>query len=216
MTYTIIPIKTPILTHHDNIVDAIVKYGGKQITANDVVCVAESVVAITQGTAVRCDDLHPGFLAKCLCRLFPSKGSISSPYSMQMLINYSGGIRVLFAVVLGALAKCLGIAGVFYRTAGYQARLIDDVTGTMPPFDKHIVPGPNNPVNVSEEIKKATGAFGACIADVNDLKRSHILGTSNGINADKVAQILIDNPFGNDSQKTPICIIKNYGGQNAD
>ncbi|MBQ0068022.1 MAG: coenzyme F420-0:L-glutamate ligase [Phascolarctobacterium sp.] len=210
MNYEIIPIKTPILTHHDNIIDAIIKYGSGQITQNDVICVAESVVSITQGTALRCDDIHPKFLAKCLSRLFPAKGSIASPYSMQMLINFSGGLRVFAAVILGTLAKCIGIAGVFYRTAGYQARLIDDVTGTMPPFDKHIVPGPNNPVEVSETIKTATGAFGACIADVNDLKRSHILGTSKGVNANLVAKILIDNPFGNDSQKTPICIIKNY------
>ena len=208
--YDIIPIKTPILTHHDDITDAIIKYGGAKITAKDVVCVAESVVAITQGSAVRCDDLHPTLLAKFLSRLFPAKGSISSPYSMQMLINYSGGLRVFCAVILGTLAKCLGIAGVFYRTAGYQARLIDDVTGTMPPFDKHIVPGPFKPVEVSEKITAATGAFGACVADVNDLKRSHILGTSAGVDAALVAQILINNPFGNDSQKTPICIIKNY------
>ena len=210
MNYEIIAVKTPILTHHDDIVKAIVKYGGDRIGPNDVVCVAESVVAITQGTALRCDDLHPGFLAKILSRLFPAKGSISSPYSMQMLINSSGGFRVLAGVILGTFAKCIGIAGVFYRTAGYQARLIDDVTGTMPPFDKHIVPGPNKPVEVSETIKQATGAFGACVADVNDLKRSHILGTSQGIDKNLVAQILINNPFGNDSQKTPICIIKNY------
>lgn len=210
MTYEIIPIKTKILTHHDDIVNAIVEYGGTQIGPNDVVCVAESVVAITQGTALRCDQIRPGFWAFLLSRLFPSKGSISSPYSMQMLINYSGTLRVLWAVLLGSLAKCVGVAGVFYRTAGYQARLIDDVTGTMPPFDKHIVPGPEKPVEVSEKIKAATGAFGACIADVNDLKRSHILGTSAGVDAALVAQILIDNPFGNDSQKTPICIIKDY------
>ena len=216
MNYETIPVKTPILTHQDDIVAAIQKYGGDRIGPNDVVCVAESVVAITQGTAVRCDDLRPGWLAKCLGRLFPAKGSISSPYSMQMLINFSGGARVFAGVILGTLAKCVGVAGVFYRTAGYQARLIDDVTGTMPPYDKHIVPGPEQPVEVSEKIKAATGAFGACIADVNDLKRSHILGTSKGVDATKVAQILIDNPFGNDSQKTPICIIKNYGGQNAD
>lgn len=214
MNYEIIPVKTPILTHHDDIVEAIKKFGGDNINSNDVVCVAESVVAITQGTAVRCDNIKPSFLAKILSRLFPAKGSISSPYSMQMLIDFSGGLRVCFAVVLGTLAKIFGVRGVFYRVAGYQARLIDDVTGTMPPFDKHIVPGPNNPVEVSEKIKNATGTFGACIADVNDLKRSHILGTSKGVDADLVAKILIDNPFGNDSQRTPICIIKNYGGEN--
>ncbi len=210
MNYEIIPIKTKILTHHDDIVDAIVKYGGDRIGPRDVVCVAESVVAITQGTALRCDQILPGFWAFAVSRLFPSKGSISSPYSMQMLMNYSGTLRVMVALVLGALAKCVGVAGVFYRTAGYQARLIDDVTGTMPPFDKHIVPGPEDPVGVSERIKTATGAFGACVADVNDLKRSHILGTSAGVDGALVAQILIDNPFGNDSQKTPICIIKDY------
>jgi len=210
MIYEIIPIKTRILTHHDDIVNAIVEYGGKHIGPNDVVCVAESVVAITQGTALRCDQIKPGFWAFILSRLFPAKGSISSPYSMQMLINYSGTLRVMAAIVLGTLAKCVGVAGVFYRTAGYQARLIDDVTGTMPPFDKHIVPGPEDPVGISEKIKSATGAYGACVADVNDLKRSHILGTSAGVDADLVAKILIDNPFGNDSQKTPICVIKDY------
>ena len=48
------------------------------------------------------------------------------------------------------------------------------------------------------------------VADVNDLKRSAVLGVSKGVDADKVAEILIDNPFGNGSEKTPICIIKDY------
>ena len=56
----------------------------------------------------------------------------------------------------------------------------------------------------------STGAFGAAVADVNDLKRSAVLGVSEGVDARLVEQILIDNPFGNASQKTPICIIKNY------
>ena len=86
----------------------------------------------------------------------------------------------------------------------------DDVTGTMPPYDKHIVYGPHNPSKVAEEITSGTGAFGAAVADVNDLKRSCVLGVSKGVNADEVAQILIDNPFGNGSQKTPVVVIKNY------
>lgn len=43
------PVPTRILTHHDDIVEAIVEYGGDKIGPDDVVCVAESVVAITQG-----------------------------------------------------------------------------------------------------------------------------------------------------------------------
>ena len=98
-----------------------------------------------------------------------------------------------------------------YKNVGKQeATLIDDITGTMPPYDKHIVYGPSNPTKVAEEITKATGSYGAAIADVNDLKRSAVLGVSKGVDADKVAEILIDNPFGNGSEKTPICIIKDY------
>jgi len=37
-----------------------------------------------------------------------------------------------------------------------------------------------------------------------------VLGWSEGVDPDKVAKILIDNPFGNGSQKTPVVIIKNY------
>ena len=48
------------------------------------------------------------------------------------------------------------------------------------------------------------------MADVNDLKRAAILGHSRGLKPQQIAQILIDNPFGNDSQMTPIVVIKNY------
>lgn len=208
--YEIIPVATRILTHHDNIVDAILEYGKDKIGPHDVVCAAESVVAITQDGAKRCEDFKPGFLAKTLCHLFPAKGSISGWYSMQALLDAEGAMKVIIAVICGFAAKCVGKRGVFYQMAGYQARLIDDVTGTMPPYDKHIVYGPFEPHKVSESIKKATGAYGAAIADVNDLKRAAVLGWSEGVDPDKVAKILIDNPFGNGSQKTPVVIIKNY------
>lgn len=51
--FEIVPVPTRILTHHDDIVEAIVEYGGDKIGPDDVVCVAESVVAITQGGAKR-------------------------------------------------------------------------------------------------------------------------------------------------------------------
>ena len=80
----------------------------------------------------------------------------------------------------------------------------------MPPFDKHIVYGPRDPEDVVARLKERLGCFGAVIADVNDLKRSRIVGVTDGTKGDLVAKLLIDNPFGNASQKTPICIIKNF------
>ncbi len=204
------PVRTRILTHKDNIVDIIEQYAKNDIGPNDVVSVAESVVAITQGRIRRPEEMDPSFLAKVLCRFVPQKGSLSSAYGMQAAMDAEGKWRVLYAMIVGILAKFIGKNGVFYELAGEQAALIDDVTGTMPPFDKHLVYGPHDPNGVAEQLKKRLGCYGAAVADVNDLKRAAILGISNGLDPKRVAQILIDNPFGNASQRTPIVIIKNY------
>lgn len=43
------------------------------------------------------------------------------------------------------------------------------------------------------------------------MKRSCILGVSKGVDADEdCTDALIDNPFGNGSQKTPVVVIKKY------
>lgn len=206
----LIPVKTRILTDKDNIVDIIEAYAKNDVGPDDVVSVAESVVAITQGRMVRPEELTPCFLAKVLCRFIPQKGSLSSVYGMQAAMDAEGKWRVLYALIIGMFAKALGKSGVFYQMAGRQAALIDDVTGTMPPFDKHLVYGPDRPNEVAEEIKQRLGCYGATVSDVNDLKRSLIVGVSNGLDGQTVAKILIDNPFGNASQRTPIVIIKNY------
>jgi Uncharacterized protein conserved in archaea len=206
----LVPVKTRILTPQDNIVEAIAAYAGDNIGPDDVVSVAESVVAITQGRLVRPEDMEPCFLAKLLCRLVPQKGSLSSTYGMQAAMDAEGKWRVAGAMLMGIAAKLAGRNGVFYELAGTQAALIDDVTGTMPPFDKHVVYGPDNPSGVAEAIKARFGCYGAAVADVNDLKRAAILGVSAGIDPASLVKILIDNPFGNASQRTPIVIIKNY------
>ena len=206
----LLPVRTRILTEKDNIVDALAQYATGSIGPNDVVCVAESVVAITQGRVIRPEELDPGILARIMCRFVPQKGSMSSVYGMQAAMNVEGEWRMLFAMVAGMLGKVVGRHGLFYELAGPQAALVDDVTGTMPPFDKHIVYGPDKPDEVALAIKQRFGCYGAAVADVNDLKRSAVLGITPGLDANRLAQILIDNPFGNASQMTPIVIVKNY------
>lgn len=203
------PIRTRILTDRDNIVDAIAFYGGHLIGPEDIVCVAESVVAITQGHFTRPEELKPSWQARLLNRFVPADGSMSSLYGMQAAMELEGEWKTLFAFIAGAAAKVIGRNGVFYQLAR-QASLTDDVTGTMPPFDKHIVYGPKDADRVCEAIVQRTGCYGAVVADVNDLKRSAVLGTSRGMDPNRIARILIDNPFGNDSQMTPIVIIKNF------
>ena len=206
----IIPVPTRILTDADNIVDAIEYYAGSQVTADDLVCCAESVVAVTQGRFVRPEELEICWLAKFLCRFIPDYGSLATPHGMQALMDVEGKWRVAAALFAGFLGKLVGKNGLFYKWGGKEAALIDDVTGTMPPFDKVIVYGPAEPEKVAAHIRERVGAFGGMIADVNDLKRSRVVGVSDGVNGELAARLLLDNPFGNASQKTPICIIKNY------
>lgn len=205
----LLPVRTRILTNKDNIVDAIKEYAGGDITDRDIVCAAESVVAITQNRYVRPEELSPCWQARLMNRFVPAAGSMASIYGMQAAMEKEGRWRMLFWFIAAAFAKLAGKDGVFYAKCR-QASLTDDVTGTMPPFDKCIVYGPADTDEVCEEIVKATGAYGAVIADVNDLKRAAVLGKSKGLDPKQIAQILIDNPFGNASQKTPIVIIKNF------
>lgn len=208
----LIPVHTKILTNKDNIVDAILEYAGKDITSRDIVCTAESVLAITQNRYVRPEELNVCWQARLMNRFVPGEGSMASIYGMQAAMEEEGKWNMLYSFIVGAVSKIMGKPGVFYARCR-QASLIDDVTGTMPPFDKCIVYGPANADRVCEDIKKATGAYGAVVADVNDLKRAAVLGKSSGIDPQRIAQILIDNPFGNDNQKTPIVIIKNFADQ---
>lgn len=202
-------VPTRILTDNDDIVDAIIEFGGHNIGPEDIVCVAESVVAITQGHFTRPEDLKPTWQARLISRFIPPEGSMASIYGMQAAMELDGKWKVLGAFIIGAIAKVFRKSGVFYQLAR-QASLTDDVTGTMPPFDKHIVYGPKDPDKVAEHIVQRTGSYGAVVADVNDLKRAAVLGKSRGMDPKRIARILIDNPFGNDDQMTPIVIIKNF------
>ena len=206
----LIPILTRILTEKDDIIETVARYVEGKIGPDDVISVAESVVAITQGRAIRPEDLKITKVARICCRFIPDYGSLASPHGMQSLMDVEGKWRVAGALVMGFLGKLIGQNGLFYKWGGEQTALIDDVTGTMPPFDKHIVYGPKDPDKVVAKLKERLGCFGALIADVNDLKRSRVVGESAGLNGQMAANLLIDNPFGNASQKTPIVIIKNF------
>ena len=208
--FRIVPVPTRILTHKDDIVDVMEKYTKGKIGPDDIVSVAESVVAITQNNVIRPEDMKISKLTCLLCRFFPDFGSLAAPHAMQALIEVSGYGKVLWALVIGFFGKLVGKRGLFYELAGDQSALIDDIPGTMPPYDKHIVYGPEHPNEVTAQIKERLGCFGATIVDANDLKRVRIVGKTEGLKDEKIVSGLIDNPFGNASEKTPIVILKNF------
>ena len=205
----IIPVETRILTPKDDIAE-VMQQCGKDLGPDDIITVAESVVAITQGKVLRYEDIKPGVMARLLNRFIAKEGSLAGIYGMEACMLAEGHWRVAFALLAGMIGKLFGIRGLFYRLAGDQARLIDDVSGTCPPFDKYIVYGPHEPQLEVARIHAKLNCFGVAIADVNDLKRALIVASTAGIDNAVLSKLLIDNPFGNGNQKRPICIVKNF------
>jgi len=202
-----IPIRTHIVTEQDDIVDVVKRYTGEIAGPGDIIAVAESVVAITQGRAILPEKVRPGALARFLCR-FPGKdGSLATPHAMQLAIGETGTLRILLGAAAAALGRIIGRRGDFYRVAGRNLALIDDVAGTMWPFERYIILGPKEPRKIVERIREATGA-GAVIADVNDTGNVDILAASKEVDLKKLVKYLKDNPFGNDDQQTPIVVLK--------
>ncbi|NJN85746.1 MAG: F420-0:Gamma-glutamyl ligase [Leptolyngbyaceae cyanobacterium SL_7_1] len=203
----VLPVRTHLLTHLDNPVEVVKRYVLPRSQPGDVVTLGETPVAIMQGRFRHPTDIKPGWVARRLCYYFMPTSSLATACGMQALVDIVGPVRVVVAFVLGAIAKKLGKPGMFYQLAGEQARLIDDVTGTLPPYDQFIVLGPENPQQVVDRIKQETG-LAAAIVDVNDLKAVKILASTAGLSASFLEKALLNNPAGNADEQTPLVLIR--------
>lgn len=211
----ILPIKTHLLTNLDDPVEIVKQYVLPHAQKGDIVTIGESPLAIIQGRFRHFRDVNPGWLAKRLCYMFQSTSSLATAGGLQALIDIVGAPRIFLAFVGSipfkllpkSMARKLNVDGMFYRLAGEQANLVDDVTGTIPPYDQFVVLGPLNPQGVCDRIKKETGLESA-IVDVNDLRRVKILAATTGIPVDFLEKALITNPAGNASEQTPVVLIR--------
>jgi N-acetylmuramoyl-L-alanine amidase len=201
------PIRTHLIGENENLVEVIKRYTGEITKPGDVVVVAESVVAITQGRAILPESVHPGILARVLCKLPGKDGSLATPPAMQLAIDEVGSCKVMLGVVAAGVGRLIGRRGDFFRVAGHTLAQIDDIAGTCAPYDKHVILGPSSPDKVAKHIKDSLGVDIA-IVDVNDLGCVDILGITDGTALDWVMQALASNPLGNDDQQTPIAILR--------
>ncbi|MBD2310957.1 F420-0:Gamma-glutamyl ligase [Desertifilum sp. FACHB-1129] len=204
----VFPIRTHLLTNLDDPVEMVKRYVLPHAKPGDIVTIGETPIAIMQGRMRHPSTLKPGWVAKRICYYFLPTSSLATACGMQSLVEVEGAGRVLFAFIVGAIAKAiLRKPGVFYQLAGEQARLIDDVTGSLPPYDQFIVYGPENPQAVVDRIQKETG-LSAAIVDVNDLKAVKILAATRDLSSNILEQALISNPAGNADEQTPVVLIR--------
>ena len=203
----VFPIYTHLLTPSDDPVAVVQRYVQPHAQPGDVVTIGETPIAIMQGRFHHPSTVQPGWLARRICYYFLPTSSLATACGMQTLVDLVGAPRVFFAFVGGVLLRLVGQRGGFYQLAGEQARLIDDVTGTLPPYDQFIVLGPADPAGVVQRIEQETG-LKAAIVDVNDLKAVKVLAASPGVSESFLTAALRSNPAGNADEQTPIVLLR--------
>lgn len=202
-----IPIQTHLLMPGENIIEVIKKYTDGLAQPGDIIALAESPIAIMQGRLAYCEDIEPRYLARRLNWLFGMNSSLSSVYSLEMAFREVGTFKILYGMVAALIGKLTGKEGEFYRVTGRKVAVIDDCTGTLPPFDKHVVLCPSHPQQLCEAVKKATG-IDCTVVDANDLGKVDVLGLSDRNRFNDVVDALKRNPQGNAGEMTPLVLIR--------
>ena len=206
--YKAIAVKTDLLGTFDNPTETIVNYCKDIIRKNDILTIGESPLAIMQGRYIAPQNLEYNIFSKILCYFFHPTSSLATACGMQLLIDKIGITRITFSLILGFLFKCIGIKGIFYRLTGFESSLIDDISGTVIPYDKSIVMGPIKTKLFCEKLSKQL-QIEVAVVDVNDLGGVKILASSNDSVNNILKEILKVNPAGNSDEKTPIVLIRN-------
>ncbi len=205
-TLVAIPVRTRLVGAGDDLAEIVAAAVSGIARAGDVVAVSETAVAIAQGRAVAAERIRPSKLAYVLSRHASAFATVNQPESLQLVIDEAGAWKVLYASAMQVLGRAVGRRGAFYEILGETIGTIDGYTGTLPPYDRTIVLGPEDPAGVAAAIAARCGSF-AAIVDVNDLGIAKTLGASAGIDVARLERALGANPHGNGDEQTPIVVL---------
>ncbi len=203
----VLPVPTHLLTQLDTCTEVIRRYVSPHSQPGDIVTIGETPLAIMQGRLRHHREIKPGWVARRVCYFFLPTSSLATACGLQALVDIVGPVRVILAFLGGVVAKLVRQPGMFYRLAGEQARLIDDVTGTLPPYDQFIILGPENAQTVVNQIQAETG-LAAAIVDVNDLRAVKVLAATDGVSLSFLETALRGNPAGNADEQTPVVLLR--------
>ncbi len=205
--YKAFAVKTDLLGCFDNPVNTVIEYCKGIVEENDILTIGETPLAIMQNRYISPQNLEYSLFSKALCYFFQPTSSLATACGMQLLINKIGVTRITFALFVGFLFKLVGIKGMFYRLTDSESSLIDDISGTVTPYDKSIVMGPLNADLFCKEVADYLN-IDVAVVDVNDLGGVKVLASSNKKVNKILKRNLISNPAGNGDEKTPIVLIR--------
>lgn len=202
-----IPIRTPLISARTGLLPLLDEASRAERRDGDVLVLAESAAAAGQGRLVPLELVSPGPLAGLLSRFVGRDGPLHSAEGMQGAIMELGRPRVMLGAVAAVLGKALGRRGWFYRVAGRQAAMIDDVAACLPPHDHHLIFGPADPDGLASRLSRELGCEVA-IVDANHQSGAWAVGASPGVDRRRLEAVLADNPAGNEDEQTPVVIVR--------
>lgn len=214
LTYERYAIKTRFVNIGDDYVEVIKEFALPYFQEGDFISISEKIIALCQKRIVYRKDIHPGFWAKLLCKFVhvtPAGPGAGTPYKMQLVIMLCGLPRVLLATLCSAVTKLFGIKGVFYKVCGHEVEGIDGLIDYDISYKEYVNYGilnPANPSGVCNEIYEKTG-IPCMIVDACDISVT-VLGKCDALTLSKetLAEIVKDNPAGQDDQCTPVILIR--------
>lgn len=206
-----IAVKTRVLNRGDDLIAAVREFAGPVLAPGDVLTIAESPVAVTQGRAIPISEIRPGFWARFLWRFVkkvPYGIGLRSRWSMQCAIEEAGAPRILAAALAGAWGKLRGRSGDFYRVAGPQVAMIDAAhTSGVREFYDCVILGPRDPDGTAQTLSRVLGCPVA-VVDANDIFGCKVVGASAGVEREMVEAAMRDNPAGQGGELTPIVVLR--------
>jgi hypothetical protein len=214
--YLRLPTKTRLIQVGDNLIELLREYVAPHLLPDDILFISEKVVCITQGRIIHRDEVKTSWLARFLSTKvrnhvgtpqFRGLGHGTAP-AMQLLIDEAGYPRTIFAAVVSALTRPLGIKGAFYYLVGKQAKSIDcPMSWTIEEFKDYAKRAPANPDGVAREIRD-TFKVETVIVDANYRGAFSLGKSTSGITEKFIQKLLSDNPAGQDSEMTPFFIVR--------
>ena len=211
VSYERYAIATHVISNQDDIIEVVKKYAVPHLQKKDILFLSEKAVACTQNRAIPMDTIKPRLLARILVKFVyrsPHGLGRTLPETMEITLQQAGTLRILFAAFCSAIGKLFKKRGIFYAIAGEAVRAIDGpCPGALPPMDRCVTLGPEDPGKICGQIADAVG-YEVAIIDANDLS-IEILGFSGKKKQIPLLEkILADNPLGQGKECTPMGIIR--------
>ncbi len=215
ISYLRMPVKTHVISVDDDLFETIEEYVKPRLQTGDMIFISERVVAITQGRAFPIKDIKPSWLARFLVNFVhksPHGIGLGSPWTMELAIREAGVFIIMVAAIVSAVTKLFGIKGMFYVIAGKRVAAIDGPCDyTLPPYNQYAKLGPKDPDKVARSLKEKFG-HEVVIIDANDLGVAVLGRSSKNITEQFCKNVFRDNPLGQSSQQTPLCIVRRVNG----